>query len=59
MRTVLLRGLCFAASWGVSRSFLFVLELIGEQAEDFGEFDAREFASALVEGPRAAAGAGG
>ena len=33
---------------------------IGEQAGDFGEFDAREFASALVEGPRAgAAGVGG
>ncbi len=26
---------------------------IGEQAGDFGEFDAREFAAALVEGPRA------
>jgi fused signal recognition particle receptor len=25
---------------------------IGEQAEDFGEFDAQAFASALVEGPR-------
>jgi fused signal recognition particle receptor len=36
---------------------------VGEQAEDFGEFDAQAFASALVEGPdsapAAAAGGGG
>lgn len=32
---------------------------IGEQAGDFGEFDAREFASALVEGPRAGPEGGG
>jgi fused signal recognition particle receptor len=25
---------------------------IGEQPQDFGEFDARAFAAALVEGPR-------
>jgi fused signal recognition particle receptor len=25
---------------------------IGEQAEDFGEFDAQAFATALVEGPK-------
>jgi fused signal recognition particle receptor len=30
---------------------------IGEQAQDFGEFDARAFATALVEGPRQPAGA--
>ena len=29
---------------------------IGEQSQDFGEFDARAFATALVEGPRQAAG---
>ena len=29
---------------------------IGEQSQDFGEFDARAFATALVEGPRPAAG---
>ncbi|MGH8181959.1 MAG: signal recognition particle-docking protein FtsY [Steroidobacteraceae bacterium] len=29
---------------------------IGEQPQDFGEFDARAFATALVEGPRQAAG---
>lgn len=32
---------------------------IGEQAGDFGEFDAREFASALVAGSRESAGADG
>jgi fused signal recognition particle receptor len=31
---------------------------VGEQAEDFGEFDAEAFAAALVEGPGAAARAG-
>jgi fused signal recognition particle receptor len=30
---------------------------IGEQTEDFGEFDAQAFAGALLEGPRAAEGA--
>jgi len=29
---------------------------VGEQAEDFGEFDARAFANALVSGDSAAAG---
>ena len=32
---------------------------IGEQPGDFGEFDARAFAAALVEGPREGAGEGG